>query len=250
MKRCGKCGKEKNNFSKNKHSPDGLCSWCKKCVSEYKKEYSKKNEEKLKKDKQEYYIKNRDRLIENNKKHYQENKEHKKKYDKNRLASDPEKYRKEKRDYYYNNKGSCIERVRKNSNIRYKNDPLFKIKNRVSAEVRKALIKLGHSKNKHSILKYLPYSIRELKEHLEQQFESWMTWSNWGKYNVKTWNDSDISTWTWNIDHIIPQADLLYTSMEDNNFQKCWALNNLRPYSSKQNVIDGVNRVRHGGNNE
>jgi hypothetical protein len=33
--------------------------------------------------------------------------------------------------------------------------------------------------------------------------------------------------------------------MDDENFKKCWALENLRPYSAKQNIIDGVTRVRH-----
>jgi hypothetical protein len=244
-KECPKCkiDRDINQFNKK-------TSWCKLCLVEYRKTYSAANVEKLKKDKQEYYLENREILLDKVKKYNQENKDHKKEYDKNRLATDPEKYRKERRDYYYNNKEACIERGRKNSNIKYKNDPLFKIRSRVSCEVRRALTKLGLSKNKHSILKYLPYTLNELKEHLEQQFETWMNWSNWGKYDVKTWDDNDVSTWTWQIDHIIPQADLLYTSMEDDNFQKCWALNNLRPYSSKQNLLDGVSRVRHGGNNE
>jgi hypothetical protein len=75
-----------------------------------------------------------------------------------------------------------------------------------------------------------------------------MTWENRGKYNKKTWNDNDPSTWTWQLDHIIPQSDLPYAEMShnaDSNFQKCWALSNLRPLSSKQNVIDGVRRTRH-----
>ena len=44
---------------------------------------------------------------------------------------------------------------------------------------------------------------------------------------------------------LIPQSDLPYTSMEDTNFKKCWALENLRPYPAKQNYLDGVYRVRH-----
>lgn len=71
-----------------------------------------------------------------------------------------------------------------------------------------------------------------------------MTWNNYGVHK-NFWNDNDSTTWTWNIDHIIPQADLLYTSMEDENFQKCWALNNLRPLSAKINSIDGATRKRH-----
>jgi hypothetical protein len=46
-------------------------------------------------------------------------------------------------------------------------------------------------------------------------------------------------------DHIIPQSKLQYTSMKDENFKKCWSLENLRPLSAKQNVIDGATRIRH-----
>ena len=60
--------------------------------------------------------------------------------------------------------------------------------------------------------------------------------------------DGDPSTWKWNIDHITPQSDLLFTEMShdpESNFQKCWALSNIRPLSAKQNIIDGASRVRH-----
>lgn len=37
---------------------------------------------------------------------------------------------------------------------------------------------------------------------------------------------------------------LLYTSTQDENFQKCWALENLRTYSAKQNLLDGSRSER------
>ncbi len=79
----------------------------------------------------------------------------------------------------------------------------------------------------------------ELKAYLESQFESWMTWANHGRYDSKTWNDNDISTWTWQIDHIIPQSALPYDSMSHTNFVKCWELSNLRPLSAKANILKG-----------
>lgn len=89
-------------------------------------------------------------------------------------------------------------------------------------------------------MKYLPYTIQDLKQYLEKQFEPWMNWNNWGKYNSKTWNDWDSTTWTWQIDHIVPQSVLIYSSMEDEEFKKCWVLENLRPLSAKQNISDGA----------
>ena len=72
-----------------------------------------------------------------------------------------------------------------------------------------------------------------------------MSWDNWGIYNKDAWDNNDSSTWTWQIDHIIPRSDLPYTNMTEDNFKKCCALENLRPLSAKQNQLDGVNRTRH-----
>ena len=83
-----------------------------------------------------------------------------------------------------------------------------------------------------------------------------MNWDNWGIYKLGQWSDNDQSTWKWQIDHIIPQSELLYTDMfkygywwfkkmSDDNFKKSWSLENLRPYSAKQNAIDGGSKIRH-----
>jgi hypothetical protein len=72
-----------------------------------------------------------------------------------------------------------------------------------------------------------------------------MTWENYGSYSSKIWDDDNVSIWTWQIDHIIPQSCLPYASMEDDNFNKCWALENLRPLSAKQNYLDGARKTRH-----
>ncbi len=98
-----------------------------------------------------------------------------------------------------------------------------------------------HSKLKRgkSTLECLPYTIEELKKHLESKFESWMTWDNYGTYRVDIWKDNDRSTWSWQIDHIIPRSRLPYYSLGDDNFTACWALSNLRPLSSKHNILKG-----------
>jgi hypothetical protein len=101
------------------------------------------------------------------------------------------------------------------------------------------------SKKGLSFKKYIGYTMEELKQYLESLFEPWMNWQNHGQYLYSKWDDNNSSTWTWNIDHIIPQSELPYSSMEDENFKKCWALDNLRPLSAKQNVIEGSRRTRH-----
>lgn len=123
-------------------------------------------------------------------------------------------------------------------------DPHFFLKTSISYSIWKALKKNNSSKHTRS-LKSLNYTLQELKFHLESLFESWMSWNNYGSYTKSTWDDNNPFTWTWNIDHIIPQSDLPYSSMEDDNFKTCWSLSNLRPYSSKQNLLDGINKIRH-----
>lgn len=115
---------------------------------------------------------------------------------------------------------------------------------RISCLIRKD-IKTSGNKKTGSILNHLPYSIEDLKFHIESQFEPWMNWNNWGVYRPDTWLDENHDTWTWQIDHIIPRSDLPYDSMKHPNFLKCWNLDNLRPLSSKENILDGVNRSRH-----
>lgn len=201
---------------------------------------------------------NKEELKEYNKKYYQENKHKWKRYSKSNRDSNKEKikeyqekyrisnsealkeYRKNNKEYMVLYREHNKDQINKTHNIyiktRSKNDLAFKLRCNFSSKIRKQIF----LKNGNSILKFLPYTIQELKLHLEKQFESWMTWENHGVYNVKIWQDNDQSTWTWQIDHIIPQSDFTYTSMEDENFKKCWSLENLRPYSAKQNIIDGA----------
>jgi len=161
-------------------------------------------------------------------------------------------HKEQEKEYYINNSEMIIERNsiyrinhKKEISIKLnekRKDPLIKLRHNISNVIR---WNIKFPKKEKSCLKYLLFTIEKLKLHLEAQFAPWMTWENWGLYNRKTWNDNNPSTWTWQIDHIIPQSDLPYYSMEDENFKKCWALSNLRPFSAKQNIIDGSQRVRH-----
>jgi len=264
MKICGKCKspKKEQNFSKSHFKKSG--GWCRECNTNYMREFKSKNLEKMKQyqsnydavyyqenkdkilqDKKEYYQENKEEIIEDRKEYYQENKEEKQKYNKLYYQDNKETLICNAKKYYIQNKNS----VRIYSNFYNKNkrltNPNFKIRTTVSANINFHLKSNGSSKNGNSCLNYLQYTISILKEHLENLFEPWMTWENYGRYKSKTWNDNDQSTWTWQIDHIIPQSTFKYTSMEDEEFKKCWALENLRPYSAQQNFLDGVTRIRH-----
>lgn len=190
----------------------------------------------------EYYEKHRDELINyskqyrkaNNLKIKEFNKEYKEKH-KAELKIKQQKYLNDNIEIVRDTRRRC-------ANNRRRVNPLIKLRHSISCLVRHNL-KLGNKNG--SIVKFLPSSIEEMRHHIQNQFEPWMNWSNWGGYDLKTWNDNDQSTWTWQIDHIIPQSDLPYTSMEDQNFRKCWSLENLRPLNAKQNLLEGVHRTRH-----
>lgn len=213
-------------------------STCKLCKADYMKNYSTlhprneynknyyllnkgsiqnyrcQNKKKISKQQKEYRIKNRSKLLDYDRKY---NLEHKiEKYKKHNIWEKKQKL----------------------------NDPKFRIRLLISQTVSTYLKKIGKSKI-NSVLMNLPYTMQELKDHLQLQFEPWMSWNNWGSYNTKTWDDHNTLTWFWQIDHIIPQSELPYISVEDENFKKCWSLDNLRPLSAKQNLLDGISRIRH-----
>jgi hypothetical protein len=107
-------------------------------------------------------------------------------------------------------------------------DPVRKLRHMASRSIRKAL----KSKKEGSMIKYLPYTISELKLHLESLWEPWMSWNNYGGRP----NDPKK---TWWIDHIIPQSRFPYKSMNDPLFAECWKLSNLRPLEKIANISKG-----------
>ena len=111
----------------------------------------------------------------------------------------------------------------------YLKDPVKKLKHNVGSTVRDALTRRKSSKNGGRTFDHLPYTPQQLKEHLETQFEPWMSWENYGGAN-------DSPQKTWQIDHIKPQASYSFTSMDDSEFQECWALENLRPLEKIENM--------------
>lgn len=114
----------------------------------------------------------------------------------------------------------------------------------ISRNIRYYASKNG-TKKEYNTEKYLPYSMKELKAHIESLWEPWMNWENQGHYKAENWVDNDQSTWRWQIDHIKPASEFFYTKPEDPDCQACWALSNLRPISAKENWYDGVYRTRH-----
>ncbi len=224
MKICTKCGIEKKDdkfYFRNK-SKGTRHSECIMCFKDRANLFYEENSEQVIEVVKLYRLNNTDKINQNKKEYYKENKD--------RIKV-----------YQIENKVEIQKSQNEQRKKRREDDPSFRLRTYVSNSIRDVL----KGRKDGSSWKNLPYSAKELKDRLEKQFESWMTWDNHGKYDPKTWNDNDQATWTWQIDHIIPQSDLPYISMEDDNFKKCWALENLRPLSAKQNIVEGSNRARH-----
>lgn len=69
----------------------------------------------------------------------------------------------------------------------------------------------------------LPYTLEELKLHLESKFVEGMSWENHTKYG-------------WHIDHVRPISSFNITSCDCEDFQKCWSLSNLQPMWWRENL--------------
>lgn len=283
-----------DQFYVNTTRIDGYRNQCIDCGSSYQKnnkdnikiiqkQWYQKNKEKVSLQRKEYRKNNIDKINtykENNKVSFQE-------YNKNYWKENKEELNIKQKIYYEQNKEQLNssrrienlsplqielknnlskqwsknnrDKVNKSSlqwrNKKIKSDPSYKLRIYASNYIREALQSNGGSKNGYSILDFLPYSIEELKTHIENHFidrqnlttdeKVWMIWDNWGIYNPETWDDNDPSTWTWQLDHIKPHSTFHYITMDCQEFRDCWALSNLRPLRAKDNIIDGVSRIRH-----
>jgi len=125
----------------------------------------------------------------------------------------------------YNQKPEAKARKNKLYREHIKTDPKFKLDKNMSNGIRNSLKKRGSSKGGSSWLDYVDYTLEQLAQHLEKQFDDKMTWENQGSY--------------WHIDHIISKATFNYTSPYDEEFKKCWALSNLQPLEKLDNMSKG-----------
>lgn len=245
MKTCTKCHKELelSNFNKNCKSKDGyatVCKHCQKLWREQNKEYltqynlnhrdyyrqydeSRKYDAKRIAYKQAhskiYYEQNIEQIKDRCKRNY--NKEYRKQYyqqNKNKILT----YYKE---YYQNNKESIklkqkLWREQNKDKLKdYDKQRNKTIARKVSHFIHQGLRKTSTLNQHWENTVY--YDFGALITHLEGQFTSEMNWNNYGSY--------------WEIDHIIPQCTLPFTSTEDLNFKICWSLLNLRPLTVKEN---------------
>lgn len=228
-KTCKSCQLEKSikEFHRNIQSKDGYRAKCKDCRAPETRIYNNSN---------------KDRIKELNKKYRYENKDYIKSYMEGYRDQNRESLNKKKREHYKENKDYYIEnakqnyrenkfrhneksRVRKNS--RRREDALYKLRCNTSTLIRNCVGRNGGNKSKKTI-QILGCLIEEFKQHIEEQFEPWMNWSNWG-VNCGEYDK------TWQLDHIVPTA----SARSEEEVIKLNHYSNFQPLCSKRNKEKG-----------
>lgn len=96
-----------------------------------------------------------------------------------------------------------------------------RLSNAIRTNIRDALHRKGGDKKERGWESLVGYSIKDLMKHLQKQFIDGISWENYGE---------------WHIDHIIPVSKFNFTSIDDFDFKRCWALSNLQPLWASENI--------------
>lgn len=99
-------------------------------------------------------------------------------------------------------------------------DPGYRLENATRARI---WASLKANRTGRGGLSGLPYSLSDLRRHLEERFAPGMTWENYGK---------------WHVDHVRPCAS--FDMSDAGDFEECWALENLQPLWASENLKKGA----------
>jgi hypothetical protein len=191
-----------------------------------RKEYNKKNENKIKKYQisynKKYYEKNKEKIKANTKK-YQE-------LHKNKIKNQRENHKKERLLYKKMYRKLNKDKIKQYNYIYIKNQLKTNINFKLAHYLRNRLRQALHSNQKSgSAVQDLGCSIPKLKTHLESKFQEGMSWNNWG---IKGWH----------IDHIIPLAS--FNLQDKKEFLKACHYTNLQPLWAEENLKKKNNYIQ------
>lgn len=198
-------------------------------IKEYSEKYRKENNEKIK----EYYKVHKDEISEKLKKYREENKEkllkQKKEYyliNKDKIKEHREKNKEKRKEYLQRNRDR--DKIRDCEYVKEKRsiDVLYRLKGNIRASILTTLKRKKIGKI-NSTEKIIGCTFVDLKNYIEKQFENWMSWDNYGKYDGE-YNHG------WDIDHIIE----LKTAKTEEDLIKLNHFSNLRPLDSRINRVD------------
>ena len=230
---CSRCELEKpvTEYYSDKNKKDGLCTMCKPCkklgnknsylrhrntrlndvkayrkankkkIAEREKQYRKANNKKIAEREKQYRKANKEKIAEQQKKYYEVNKD--------KIMERYWENRESNIEYMKQWKKANREHLSKYQQKYYKEreavDEVFKLRNAVSSTIYAAIKRKGYSKDTKTF-DILGCDYETFKEYIESQFEDWMSWDNYGKYNGEP-------NFGWDLDHIKPSS--LAESIED-----------------------------------
>ena len=170
-----------------------------------KKEWKKRNEEKVKLSEKKYYLKNREKRI---------------KYQREYRSIHQREQREFSRKYYFKNKERLSKNNTRNARERRKTNPSFKI----LESLRRRMLHALKGKNKSASTMNLlgVKNIEIVWQRLESLFQDGMTRENHG---------------IWHIDHITPCTAFDLTDPEQQ--KKCFHYTNLQPLWASDNIRKG-----------
>lgn len=240
MKICSKCKEEKEEsyYTKDKRRKDGLNPYCRLCrkrqknnyylvnkktVLEKQKIYKQKNKTSIREKAKQYYKNNPEIIKQTKKKEYIKNIDKYKDYAKRRQRLKKEELAAYQKTYRLEHK--------KDRNNRHKQrvaiDSLYKLAVNLRSRFG-AAIRCGYKTG--SAIKDLGCSIEQLKDWIEKQFETGMSWDNYGNKEGQ-----------WSIDHEYPlslvdlsKRELVLPLVHYTNLQPMWHTKNM---SKNNNLI-------------
>ena len=215
---CSKCKEEKDvtEFYSGRNQ-------CKLCVKEYKKEYKENNKQKIKDISKKY-----------REKYKEKNKEKIKQYKKEYIEKNKEKNRKYNNQYREKNK----EKINIRLCNRRQSDPTYRLIESIKSRINESIRRKGYTK-KSKTYDILGCTYNEFKLQIESQWEEWMNWDNYGKYNGE-------ENYGWDFDHIIPissgkcEEDIIRLNHHSNIQPLCSYINR---YVKRDKIEKGLSNV-------
>lgn len=219
-KECPRCKRWRalHTFGKYVTTWDGYSYACRECINSYTRGWisnSPEQQERQQAKHRKYYAENKDDILQYGHERYVNNRESILQSQKTEDAR--AKGRARKRREVQRNPEKFRQRSKRglvlyaDSYRAYRQRPEYKVHHNVSRAIRSAL---GKAKNGRRWEVLVGYTLSDLRCHLEARFSEGMTWDNYGE---------------WEIDHIRPRSSFSFVSAEDEDFKKCWALDNLQP---------------------
>ena len=143
--------------------------------------------------------------------------------------TNPEYFIRYNKEYREKNKEKVNKQNRCNGYLRYHTKQKYNVSYILNRTMKDGIwSSLKGSKRGRKWTSLVPYTVNDLKRHLERQFQEGMSWDNYGKGKGK-----------WNIDHKRSISSFRITDTDSAEFKECWSLNNLRPLWSLENSSKG-----------